>query len=211
MTSTLAFWTAHFCVHTCIVLNKNWKTYWYEQSFAGLRPKGHVFIVRTGLFHDVYQRGISRNIFHDCGKFYLLFEWGIVVQELETSNFTAEWKLYRITAILKFETDIIANISASPIGWAGIFVMMSVEAFRTNFIVFIGDGIMCLTSDWQINLHLRVTNWPNIFVDQGQLSDPDFISGTHQRENVQFANKIKISYFGRMEELISNPWIISKM
>ena len=132
-------------IYFYIVLNKNLKTYWSEQSFAGLRPE-----VRTGLFHDVYQRGISRNIFHDCGKFYLLFEWGIVVQELETSNFTAEWKLYRITAILKFETDIIANISARPIGWAGIFVMMSVEAFRTNFIVFIGDGIMCLTSDWPI-------------------------------------------------------------
>jgi hypothetical protein len=28
-------------------------------------------------------------------------------------------------------------------------------------------------------------------VDQGQFSDPDFISGTHQMENVQFADKIK--------------------
>jgi hypothetical protein len=27
-------------------------------------------------------------------------------------------------------------------------------------------------------------------VDQNQFSDPDFISGTHQRENVQFANKL---------------------
>jgi hypothetical protein len=35
---------------------------------------------------------------------------------------------------------------------------------------------------------MRVTNWPNIFVDQSQFSDPDFINGTHQRENVQFAN-----------------------
>jgi hypothetical protein len=26
-------------------------------------------------------------------------------------------------------------------------------------------------------------------VDQGQFSDPDFISGTHQMENVQFANR----------------------
>jgi hypothetical protein len=32
-------------------------------------------------------------------------------------------------------------------------------------------------------------NWPNILVDQGQFSDPDFISGTYQRENVQFADK----------------------
>ena len=36
---------------------------------------------------------------------------------------------------------------------------------------------------------MRVTNCPNIFVDQGQFSDPDFISGTHQRENVQFVDK----------------------
>ena len=38
-------------------------------------------------------------------------------------------------------------------------------------------------------LRMRVTNWPNVFVDQGQFSDPDFISGTHQRENVKFVNK----------------------
>ena len=36
---------------------------------------------------------------------------------------------------------------------------------------------------------MRVKTWPNIFVDQGQFSVPDLISGTHQRENVQFANK----------------------
>jgi hypothetical protein len=28
-------------------------------------------------------------------------------------------------------------------------------------------------------------------MDQGQFSDPDFISGTHQKENVQFADKLK--------------------
>jgi hypothetical protein len=42
---------------------------------------------------------------------------------------------YRITTIFKVEIDIIANISASPIGQAGIFVIMSV--FRTD-VVFIG-------------------------------------------------------------------------
>ena len=41
-------------------------------------------------------------------------------------------------------------------------------------------------------LPIPVTTWPtNILVDQCQFSDPDFISGTHQRENVQFANKEK--------------------
>jgi hypothetical protein len=96
---------------------------------------------------------------------------------------------YRIIAILKVETDIIANISASPIGRAGIFVIMYVKAFKTDVIVFICDVIMCFTSDWPINLRMRVTKWPNIFVEQGQLHDPDFISGTHQKENLQFANK----------------------
>jgi hypothetical protein len=50
---------------------------------------------------------------------------------------------------------------------------------------------MCFTSDWLINLRMRVKNRPNIFSDQGQYSDPDFFSSTHQRENVQFADKFK--------------------
>jgi hypothetical protein len=53
----------------------------------------------------------------------------------------------RIMAILKVETDIIANISASPIERAGIFVIIFVEAFRTDVIVFICDFIMCFMSD----------------------------------------------------------------
>ena len=84
-------------------------------------------------------------------------------------------KIYRIMAILKVETDIIANISSSPMGRAVIFVIMFVEARITDIIVFISD-VMCM----------RVTNWPNIFVDQGQFRGSDFISDTHQRENVQF-------------------------
>ena len=72
---------------------------------------------------------------------------------------------------------------------------MYVEIFKTNVIVFMGDVKMCLTSHWLIIfnisqfLHMQVTNWPNIFMDQGQFSDPDFIIGTRQRENVQFADK----------------------
>jgi hypothetical protein len=49
--------------------------------------------------------------------------------------------IYRITKLLKVETDIITNISTSPIGRAGLFVIMSVEAFKTNVIVFIADVI----------------------------------------------------------------------
>ena len=77
----------------------------------------------------------------------------------------------------------------SPIGRAVILVIMSVDTFKTDAIVFIGDVIIYLTSDWLIFFSMRVPNWPNIFVDQGQFSDPDLISGTHQRENVQFATK----------------------
>jgi hypothetical protein len=51
------------------------------------------------------------------------------------------------TAVLKVETDIITNISASLIGRAGIFVIMSVEAFKTDVIAFIGGVITCFTSD----------------------------------------------------------------
>ena len=113
--------------------------------------------------------------------------------------------VYRIMTILKVETDIIANISVNRIGWAGIFVIMSVEAFRTDVIVFIGDIIMCFTSDWLINLHMQVTNWHNIFVDQGQFSDPDFISGRHQRENVKFADNIL--YWPYLISQYILPWI----
>ena len=52
------------------------------------------------------------------------------------------------------------------------------------------DVIMCFTSDWPINWRMRVTNWPNIFVHQGQFSDPDLISCTHQRVNVPFADEL---------------------
>ena len=48
---------------------------------------------------------------------------------------------------MNVETDIIPNISEILIGQAGIFVIMSIEAFRTDVIVFIGDVIMCFTSD----------------------------------------------------------------
>ena len=66
---------------------------------------------------------------------------------------------------------------------------MSVDTFKTDVTLFIGDVVMCLTSDWLILFSMLVTNWANIFVGQGQFSDSDFISGTHLRENVQFADK----------------------
>jgi hypothetical protein len=53
---------------------------------------------------------------------------------------------YRITAVLKVETDIIASIAASLTGRAMILVIMYVEIFRTGVIVFIGNVITCLMS-----------------------------------------------------------------
>ena len=60
-----------------------------------------------------------------------------------------------------------------------IIVIKSVEAFRTDVIVFIGDVIMCLKSDLSINMRMRVMNWSNTYVDQGQFSDQDFILAAH--------------------------------
>jgi len=73
---------------------------------------------------------------------------------------------------------------------------MYVEIFKTGLIVFIGDVKhfdVELTANFQYQsqfLLMQVTNSPNVFVDQGQFSDPDFINATHIRENVQFANKL---------------------
>ena len=53
---------------------------------------------------------------------------------------------YRITSVLKVETYIITSISVSPIGRA---VIMSVDTFKTDVIVFIGNDIMCLTDSFQ--------------------------------------------------------------
>jgi hypothetical protein len=64
---------------------------------------------------------------------------------------------------------------------------MYVKIFKTDVIVFIGDVTLTNTFQYQSQfLRMRVMNWPNIFVDQCQFRDPDFISSTHQRENVQF-------------------------
>jgi hypothetical protein len=46
--------------------------------------------------------------------------------------------IYRITAILNYETCIIASIAMSPIGRVIMLVKMYVEIFKTDVIVFIG-------------------------------------------------------------------------
>jgi len=54
---------------------------------------------------------------------------------------------YRILAVVKVETDIIAGIITSLMGQAEILVIMYAKIFTTDFIVFISKAIMCLTSD----------------------------------------------------------------
>jgi hypothetical protein len=98
-------------------------------------------------------------------------------------------------AVLKVETDIIRR--------AEILVIMYVEIYKTGIIIFIGD--VTLTDNFQYQnqfLHMWVTNQPNIFVDQGQFSDTDFISGTHQRKNIPFADQW-FSYHFLSNRLIS--------
>jgi hypothetical protein len=47
---------------------------------------------------------------------------------------------------MKVETDIITNITVSLIGRAVLLVIMYVEIFKTDVIIFIGNVILCLTS-----------------------------------------------------------------
>ena len=58
--------------------------------------------------------------------------------------------IYRITAVLKVKTNIITTIAASPTGRS---MIMYVEIFKNDVIVFIGDVKICLTSHWPINSH----------------------------------------------------------
>ena len=54
---------------------------------------------------------------------------------------------YRITAVLKVETDISIGVKASLIGRSAIIMIMYVKTFKTADIVFIGNILMCLISD----------------------------------------------------------------
>jgi hypothetical protein len=71
-------------------------------------------------------------------------------------HFTDDKYMYRIMAVLKVETDIITSFTESLIGWA---MMMYIETFKTDVIVFIGNIIMCLMSQWPINLSIMVSSW----------------------------------------------------
>ena len=106
---------------------------------------------------------------------------------------------------MKVETDIIISITTNLIGRAVILVIMyiffmSKSSKLTLLFYWWRQNVLdvTLTNNFQYQsqfLRMRVTNWSNIFVDQGQFSDLDFISVTHQRENVQFDDNLHYLLF----------------
>ena len=46
---------------------------------------------------------------------------------------------FRVTAVLKFDTNIITSIAADPIELAVMLVIMNVEIFKADVTVFIGN------------------------------------------------------------------------
>jgi hypothetical protein len=58
---------------------------------------------------------------------------------LNTGYLTRWVSIYRITSVLKVETDIIASIALIRRGQVVILVIMNVKIFKTGIIVFIGD------------------------------------------------------------------------
>ena len=98
-----------------------------------------------------------------------------------------------ITAVLKVKTDIIASMTPSLIGRTTILVIMSVDT-SDNVCRYLQHSCYCFYQ-WCHNVFvvrltdMRVTNWPNIYVDQGQFSDPDFYQWHTWKANVQFADK----------------------
>jgi hypothetical protein len=85
-------------------------------------------------------------------------------------------------SVLKILTYIITSITVCPVRLAAILVIMSVLNFKTNVILQYAQRFFIFNISQFMTM--RVTNWPNIFVDQGQFSDSDSISSTHQREHV---------------------------
>jgi hypothetical protein len=74
---------------------------------------------------------------------------------------------------------------------SSFYIYNSLSVIHVSFDL-IEKYFQCKRTSHDVWLKLwRVTNWPNILVNQGQFSKPDFISGTHQRKNVQFANNEK--------------------
>lgn len=57
---------------------------------------------------------------------------------------------------MKVETDIVSSIVTSPTGRTVIVRIMYGETLKTDVIVFIGNVIMSLTSNWLVIFSIRV-------------------------------------------------------
>ena len=68
--------------------------------------------------------------------------WPLMFLQLDAIKFY----ICRITAALKVVTEMITSILASPIRRAAIVMVMYVETYKTDIIVFICNAIICLTS-----------------------------------------------------------------
>jgi hypothetical protein len=91
--------------------------------------------------------------------------------------------VYRISAVVKVETDIIISMAASSLGWAVILVILFDKTFRTSLIVFIGNNLMCFTS----TDNLQHRSW---------FDDTENITRLDQRENITITDKS--TYFMRL-------------
>ena len=101
-------------------------------------------------------RSFSRGFYMSNGMYVL---WHITAMVRKgSSNIFMMIKIYRITAILKVETDIITCITVRLTGWAVILVIMYIKTFKTKVTVFISNIIMCLTSHWQIIFKIRISS-----------------------------------------------------
>jgi hypothetical protein len=95
-------------------------------------------------------------------------------------------QIYRITAVLKVETDIIVSISVSLVGWAMILVIMYIKTFKTVIVFFICDVFMDLMTQHPCYIHYDGTdNFPlisprdivSINEHESQFIDTDNIPG----------------------------------
>jgi TRAP-type C4-dicarboxylate transport system permease large subunit len=92
---------------------------------------------------------------------------------------------YGITSVMKVETDIIANISVSSIGWAVINI---VQTFKTNVIVIIDNIIICFCGHTDRWLSISESHWPMI-VNISQSLDIDKYHYWNQKKNVYATDK----------------------
>ena len=109
---------------------------------------------------------------------------------------------------MKVETDsIAANLTGRPVILISDNTCQDLQSWLYCFYRWCQNVFdVTMTDKFQYQsqfLHMRARNWPNIFVDQGQFSDPDFISGTHQREKFTRNNP---KNFAPLSAIEKNIW-----